>query len=273
MVEHVLEELGVTLGGHALVLCRGEVAIVVANKDGHASGNRRVNLVGGLAPLLHGVVEKDVLIDVVGDLGELGVVLLAQLHDGDLLVLTEGRHELLVERLSPLVAKGELERSVVEGDRHERAVDIGQNLVLVASPLSEAREVLVHAVVHGVVDVWTVLVHQDARIIHVVVGIAANVVASLDDGNLHAARLGKAACADRTCVACAHDDGVVCIGIEARRQSVCDSHESPSQAPRKAPIPPTAQGGTSDGAHDTHASRLNLGVDSNTRSYNGCGPL
>ena len=243
MVEHVLEELGVALGRHALILGRGEVTVIVTHKDGNTAGDGGIDLVGRLAPLLHGVVEEDILVDVVGNLGELGVVLLAQLHDGNLLVLAKGRHELLVERLSPLVTKGKLERGVVEGNRHERTVDVGEDLVLVARPLREAREVLVHAVVHGVVDVRTVLVHKNARVIHVVVGIAANVVASLDDGDLHAARLGKATGADRTRVARAHDDGVIYIWVEASWQSVCDSHESPSQAPRGAPIPQTAKRG------------------------------
>ena len=49
-----------------------EVAVVVAHEDGHAAGDGGVDLVGRLAPLLHRVVQEDVLEDVVGDLDELG---------------------------------------------------------------------------------------------------------------------------------------------------------------------------------------------------------
>ena len=86
---------------------------------------------------------------------------------------------------------------MVEGHRHERAVDVGEHLVLVVGPLGEAREELVHALVHGVVDVRAVLVDEDARLVDVVVGVARDVVAALDDGDLEAARLGEATGANR----------------------------------------------------------------------------
>ena len=76
--------------------------------DGHASGDRRVDLIGSLAPLLHGVVQKDILKHVVRNLGEVGVALLAQLHDGNLDVAAKGIHKLVKELLAALFAKGEL---------------------------------------------------------------------------------------------------------------------------------------------------------------------
>ena len=227
MLEHVLKELGVTLGRHALEGGAGEVAIVVAHEDGHAAGDGGVNLVGGLTPLLHGVVEEDVLEDVVGYLGELGIVLLAELHDGDLLVLTEGGHELLVEALALLVAKGELQGLVVEGNGHEGAVDVGKHLVLVVGPLGKAGEELVHALVHGVVDVRAILVDQDAGLVLVVVGVAGDVVTALEDGDLHAAGLGEAARADGAGVARAHDDCVEGLGGKVSRQTALDAHVVP----------------------------------------------
>ena len=220
----MLEERGVALGRHALVRGAREVAVVVSHEDGHAAGDGRVDLVGRLAPLLHRVVEEDVLEDVVGDLDELRVVLLAELHDRHLLVLAEGGHELLVELLALLLAKGELEGAVVEGHRHERAVDVGQDLVLVVGPLGEAGEELVHAVVDGVVDVRSVLVHEDARLVGVVVGVAGDVVAALEHADLEAARLGQAARAGGAGIACPHDDRVIGVGREARGQTVLDTH-------------------------------------------------
>ena len=227
MLEHVLEERGVALGRHALEGRAREVAVVVAHEDGHAAGDRRVDLVGRLAPLLHRVVEEDVLKDVVGDLDELGVVLLAKLHDGDLLVLAEGGHKLLVEALALLLAEGELEGAVVEGHRHERAVDVGEHLVLVVGPLGEAREELVHALAHGVVDVRAVLVHEDARLVVVVVRVARDVVAPLEDGDLEPAGLRKAACAHGAGIPRADDDGVIAVRIEPGGQTVFDTHTRP----------------------------------------------
>ena len=227
MVEHALEEGRVPLGGHPLEGGSREVAVVVAHKDGHAARDGGVDLVGRLTPLLHRVVKEDVLKDVVGDLHELGVVLLAKLHDRHLLVLSEGGNELLVEALALLLAKGELEGAVVERDRHERAVDVRKDLVLVVGPLGEAREELVHALVHGVVDVWAVLVDEDSGIVNVVVGVAGDVVATLEDADLEPAGLGQAARADGTSVARADNDGVIGVGRETIWQTVHDTHRNP----------------------------------------------
>ena len=227
MVEQALEELGVALGRHALVGDAREVALVIAHEDRHAAGDGGVDLVGRGAPLLHRVVEEHVLVDVVGDLLQVGVVLLAQLENGNLLVLTKGLDELAVEGLAALLAKGELEALVVERDRHESAVDVGEHLVLVVGPLGEAGEELVDAVALGVVDVRTVLVDQDARVVDVVIGVARDVVATLDDGDAEAAGLGKAACADGASVTGTDDDHVVRVGVEAGGEPTSDTHSNP----------------------------------------------
>ena len=232
VLEHVLEERGVALGGHPLMGGLREVPVVVADEDRHAPGDRGVDLVGRLPPLLHRVVQEDVLIDVVGDLDELGVVLLAKLHDRDLLVLAEGVHELPIEALALLVPEGEPEGAVVEGHRHERAVNVGENLVLVVGPLGEAREELVHAVVHGVIDVRAVLVDEDARVVEEVVGVAGDVVAALEDADLEPAGLGEAARAGRPGVARADDDRVKAVGVEAGGKALLDAHGNPLCARR-----------------------------------------
>ena len=172
-------------------------------------------------------MQEDVLVDIVGNLDKLGVVLLAKLHDRHLLVLAEGVHELLVKPLAPLLAEGELEGAVVEGDRHERAVDVGEHLVLVVGPLGEAREELVHALAHGVVDVGAVLVHEDARLVVVVIRVTGDVVATLQDGDLEAAGLRKAARAHGAGVSRADDDGVIAVRIEPSGQTVFDTHTRP----------------------------------------------
>ncbi len=224
VVEHALEHGGVAVGGHALVGRQGEVAVVVAHEDGNAAHDGGVDLVGRLAPLLHRVVQEDVLVDVVRHLGEVGVVLLAQLHDGDLLVHAEGRDELLEEPLSPLLAEGELEGRVVEGDGHEGAMHVGEDLVLVLRPVGEAREELERALVGGVEDVRAVLVHEDARLVPVVVGVARHMAAALEDADLEAAGLGQTARADGTGVSGPHDDGVEGGGVEVVRKACVEVH-------------------------------------------------
>ena len=103
---------------------------------------------------------------------------------------------------------------MVEGHRHERAVDVREHLVLVVRPLREAREELVHALAKGVVDMRAVLVDEDAVLVHVVVRVACDVVAALEDRDAEAGALGHAAGAHGTGVARSDDDHVVLFGVE-----------------------------------------------------------
>ncbi len=137
---------------------------------------------GVCAPLLHGVMQKDVLVDVIGDLGKSGSFFFAQLHDGHLDVLAKGLHELLVQLLAALIAKGELEARMVKGHGHKGTVNVGEHLVLVVRPLGKARQEIVHALVKGVVDVRAVLVDQDSGLVSAVIGIARNVATALQNG-------------------------------------------------------------------------------------------
>ena len=219
MVEHVLKERRVALLRHALEGSLREVAIVIAHKDGDAAGDRGVDLVGRLAPLLHGVMQKDVLVDVIGDLGKIRVVLLTQLHNGHLDILAKGLHELLVQLLAALVTKGELETRMVEGYGHKGAVDVGEHLVLIIRPLGKARQEIVHALVKSVIDMRTVLVDQDSGLVSAVIGIARNVATALQNGNTIADGLGETAGANGTGISSTDDNHVVCAGVKAFRQA------------------------------------------------------
>ena len=53
-------------------------------------------------------MQKDILEHVIRNLGEVGIALLAQLHDGNLDVAAKGVHELVKELLAALFAKGKL---------------------------------------------------------------------------------------------------------------------------------------------------------------------
>ena len=215
----MLEQRGIAVLRHALERSLREVAIVIAHKDGDAAGDRGVDLIGRLAPLLHGVMQKDVLVDVIGDLGKIRVVLLAQLHDGHLDVLAKGLHELLVQLLAALIAKGKLKARMVKGHGHKGTVDVGEHLVLVVRPLGKARQEVMHALVKGMVDMRTILVDQDPGLVSAVIGIARNVATALQNGNAIADGFGKTAGANGTGITGADNDHVVRTGIKAFRQA------------------------------------------------------
>ena len=106
---------------------------------------------------------------------------------------------------------------MVEGHGHQGAVDVGENLVLIVRPLGEARKEVVHALIEGVVDVRAVLVNKDAVFIQVIVGVARNMVAALEHGNMESSVFGQTARADGAGVSGTHDDHVICVGVKILR--------------------------------------------------------
>ena len=116
---------------------------------------------------------------------------------------------------------------MVKGNRHQGAVDVGKHLVLVVGELGEAREELVDTIVEGVVDVRTVQVHEDARLISVVIGVAGDVGAALHDRNVRAGGLGHAPRDSGACITGADDDGVVLVGRERTARVHRDAHRDP----------------------------------------------
>ena len=164
-------------------------------------------------------MQKDVLIDIIGDLGKIRVVLLAQLHNGHLDVLAKGLHELLVQFLAALIAKGKLKARMVKGHGHKGTVDVGEHLVLIIRPLGEARQEVMHALVKGMIDMRTILVDQDSRLVSAVEGIARNVATALQNGNTIADSFGKTAGANGTGITGTDNNHVVRTGIKAFRQA------------------------------------------------------
>lgn len=90
--------------------------------------------------------------------------------------LEEGSDAGLVEVESVQPVK----RRPVDRERVTHTVDLAQDAVLVGPPCGEARQPREHARAVGVEDVGAVTVHQHARVVGLVVGIAADVRARID---------------------------------------------------------------------------------------------
>ena len=225
MIEHVLEQHGIARLGHALERCLREVAVVIAHENRHTRRHRRVDLVGGLAPLLHGVMQEHVLVHVISDLGKIGIVLLAQLQDGYLDVPTKGLHQFGKKLLAALLAKGEQQALVVERHGHELSVHVCKHLVLIVGPLGKTRKERMDALVKRVINVRTVLMDQNARLVVIVVGIAGDVVAALEYSDAETGGLGKTTSAHCTRVTSAYDDHVVGTRIKISRKTRVDLHD------------------------------------------------
>ena len=93
MCEHPLEHRRVTLARKGLMGFL-EIAVVVGDVDGHAGGDRfKIQVLGPVAPLLHGVVEVDVVEDELAQLAQPFVLMPAQDGDRHLHVRSEGVNE------------------------------------------------------------------------------------------------------------------------------------------------------------------------------------
>ena len=77
VVQHPLKHFGVALQRHTLIGVL-KVAVVPGQAHRHPGGGAGVDLLRLLAPLLHGVVDKDVLVDIVRNGGHLRVRVLPQ---------------------------------------------------------------------------------------------------------------------------------------------------------------------------------------------------
>ena len=212
MVQHGLKEGGVALQGHALILVL-EIAVVLRQEDRHPGSSVGIDLIRGLAPLLHGVVDEHVLIDVVGHLGQLRVLILAQLQDGDLLLCAVGGDQLLPQTLPLLAPESLPQGGQVEGHRHlhpaaVRGRQVGHHPVLVVPPPGEAAQIAEYRLVIGVENMGAVLVDQHARLIQPVIGVAADVVPALQHQDPLSAPLSQLPGTHRAGIARTHHQGV-----------------------------------------------------------------
>ena len=214
MVQHPLEQGGIALQGHPLIGVL-EIAVVTGEKDRYPGGGIGVDLLRSLAPLLHRVVDKDVLIHIIRQGGDLRVTALPQLQNGHLFFCPIGGNEFFPQPCALRRAEGGLQRGEVEGDGVGLAPalsvrDIGQDPVLIVPPDREPGEPVKDPLVVGVEDVGAVLVDQHPSPIQAVVGVAADVVPAFQAQHPLSA-LGQLPGADRTGIAGAHDQRVKCM--------------------------------------------------------------
>ena len=87
----------------------------------------------------------------------------------------------------------------IDRNGQQLAVDRRLNAMLILPPLGEARQILEHIAAVGVKDVGPVLVHEHARIVVMVVRIAADVVALVDDEHRLAGVCCETLCHDAAC--------------------------------------------------------------------------
>ena len=179
VVNHALHPLGVAVRGQALPRVL-EVAVVVVKAHGQAldDGGRQLGRVG--LPLLAGVVLDERLIQGAADelnalvvqVGRIGAGQLARLPGDKLLRL--GRRVMRMEEL--------VDGAQVDRQRIDLAVMRGIHAVHIVREARETIDVVPHTLIGRVEQVRAILVDLRAGLlIHIRVGVAADVVADVDD--------------------------------------------------------------------------------------------
>ncbi len=183
MIEHALEHAGVAMQRHRLVRV-GKVAIVAVGAHRHARRDRRVELRWIQAPLLAGVAAKELLIQLAPNLADHNVLGCANLR-----ARLGQRLQKVVHLEGGQVEPVELvDRIEIDRDGHKHPVDAGAHAVLVWPPGGELRQVVEDRFGVGVKDVRAISVDQQAVVVVVVVGVAADMGAGKPCGAIRAHR-------------------------------------------------------------------------------------
>ncbi|KPY78801.1 Unknown protein sequence [Pseudomonas syringae pv. spinaceae] len=186
VVEHLLEHTRVAIAGHHLESV-DEITVVFIGARGDPRGHRLVQRGRVQAPLLAGVTTEEFLVERSPDLIDHhvfrranrghGFRALGQEHFGLL-----GCHRQTVQ----LVKRGE-----IDGDRHQLPINLRQHTMLIRPPLGESRQVVDDPLRVGMEDVRTVTMHQHPCCIRVIVCIAGDMRASVDQQHIAPQPLGQ----------------------------------------------------------------------------------
>ncbi len=182
MVEHVLEHARKPMQRHRLVAV-GEIPVVAVGAGRHAGGHLRVEFGRVERPLLARVVAEELLVQLASHLADDHV--LAGLDR--IALLGHGSEKFLHLKRGQVQAVHLVDRVQIDRHRQELPVHAGQHAVLVPAPLGELREVIEDLARVRVENVRAVFVHEHARVVVMVVGVARDVVAAVHDEDLFVA--------------------------------------------------------------------------------------
>ena len=164
---------------HRLVGVR-KVTVIPVGTRRHPRGDRGVELRRVEAPLFAGVATEELLVELTPNLADHHVF-----GGADLVARLGNRSEKLIEfeggQLEPVDL---IDRIEVDRDRHELPIDRRPDAVLIGTPLGEPRKVHEDIARVGMKDMGPVLMYEDAVVIVVVVGVAANMRTHITDEDL-----------------------------------------------------------------------------------------
>ena len=186
VVDHVGNPRAVAVQGQALVAVL-EVAVLVGEAHGQARDNGRGQLTRVGLPLLGRVPRDECVVERAANQAD-GLLLEVAGFSRDLGGLLLNERACLRRRVGG--SEELVDRAQVDGQRVNDAPVVRVDAVAVVVECRESVDVGPHALVRGVEEVGAVAVHLDAgRLVDRGVGVASDVVATLNEGHVHAESL------------------------------------------------------------------------------------
>ena len=186
VVDHVRDPRAVTIQRQALVAVL-EVAVLVGEAHGQSRNDGGGKLARIRLPLLGRVPRDECVVKGTADQAD-GLFLEVARFARDLGGLALDERAGLGRRISG--SEELVNRAQVDGQRVDDAPVVGVDAVAVVVKGRESVDVGPHALVRGVEEMGAVAVHLDARgLVNRRVGVASDVVATLDDRHVHAETL------------------------------------------------------------------------------------
>lgn len=171
-VEHLLDHPGISFGRDPLIDIL-EIPAVPAEVDGDAGGDGAVYLGGVLAPLFLGVMDEDVVVDVLGEEAEVRIILFHEVADGDLGAVSEPVEKFPLDPVGEVFGEAAADAVEVERDGYLVAFDDRVYAVHVGVEGGELREEVPYLFVRSVEDVRSVFVDHYVVFVEVVEAVAA----------------------------------------------------------------------------------------------------
>ena len=172
---HALDHLGVAVRGHTLKAI-GEVPVVGVGARRDPAADAGIQVGGVAGPVLAGVARKKSLVELAADSRDDHVLGGADLGARFGHPLEERRNAGLVE----VEAVKRVDRGLVDRDRHEAPIDIGQYAVLVGPPGGKCAEIPDHVLGVGVEDVGAILMVLQPIVADGIVAIAGQMGPAVD---------------------------------------------------------------------------------------------
>ena len=128
MCKHPFKHCRKAVLWHSLVFIL-KIAVVVRDYHRHAARDLGTDFLRLLSPLLHGIFQKNILINILRNLPNLRILIFPKLHNRNPAALAVSRYQLLLQNIRPVLFINHMQRIQIEGNRDKLFSDLRHHLM------------------------------------------------------------------------------------------------------------------------------------------------